>query len=368
MARASPRVAFAPKRTPTRHAPVTFRRTAPPPAAPPAAASRQSLSATAAPRRALLALLTLPALGGCLAGPSTALGGGPIGRAPDLREMALLPEPDSTRGVGFILRGNRRDLVDQVRIDLNAGARAYERLVGERPREADVDLVTDDRQVRVSIRLAGEAIEPFTLSLLRDERGRSRVPEALHVAQAVDLAMARAWLGALSRTLAPNAAQAGDWMSQRQVPAWFRVGLLQAIGGHRFHDLWLAQLARQRDSLPPLATILANEGCDDACVATWRGDTDVSTAGAAAIQAAPPRRGRLPALEGRMRFAAMSFSFVQFMARREGPDFMRALMTGALTNGDVQAVMAGARSFTADPADIERQWRPWLAPFAEPYR
>ncbi len=69
-----------------------------------------------------------------------------------------------------------------------------------------------------------------------------------------------------------------------------------------------------------------------------------------------------------MRFAAMSFSLVQFMARREGPDFMRALMTGALTNGDVQAVMAGARSFTADPADIERQWRPWLAPFAEPYR
>ena len=58
----------------------------------------------------------------------------------------------------------------------------------------------------------------------------------------------------------------------------------------------------------------------------------------------------------------------EFIARREGPDYMRALLASALTNGDVQGVLRSARSFTADPADIERQWRPWLAPFAEPYR
>lgn len=335
--------------------------------APPVAQTATAPTVTG-PLRPLLLALVLPALGACLAGPSTALGGGPIGRAPDLREMSLLPEPDSTRGVGFILRGNRRDLVDQVRIDLNAAARAFERLVGERPREGDVDLVADEREVRVRIRLAGESVAPFTVSLQRDDRGRPRAPEALRVAQAVDLAMARAWITALSRTLAPGANHDEGWMAQRQVPAWLRVGLLQAVGGHRFHDFWLAQLARQRDSLPPLATVLSGEGCDDRCLASWRLDGDAPDGASALAQVAPPRRGRLPALEGNVRFAAMSFSVVQFIARREGPDYVRALVAGALSNGDVQAMLGSARSFTADPADIERQWRPWLAPFADPMR
>jgi hypothetical protein len=316
----------------------------------------------------MVAALLLPALTGCLAGPATAIGGGPIGRTPDLREMALLREPDSTRGVGFILRGNRRDLVDQVRVDLNAAARALERLVGERPREGQVDLVADDREVRVSIRLSGASIAPFTVALQPDDRGRPRVTEAVRVAQAVDLAMARAWITALSRTLAPTASVDEGWMSQRQVPAWLRVGLLQAVGGHRFHEVWLAQLARQRDSLPPLSTVLSDEGCDDGCLAIWQQDGDAQTGNMPMGPTAAPRRGRLPALEGRVRFAAMSFSVVQFIARREGPEYMRTLIASALTNGDVQPVLASARSFTADPADIERQWRPWLAPFADPYR
>lgn len=332
------------------------------------ARARTSAHATLRLRALPVLLLSLPTLAGCLAGPATALGGGPIGRSPDLRETALLPEPDSTRGVGFILRGNRRDLVDQVRIDFNAAARAFERLLGERPREGEVELVADDREVRVSIRVAGAAIAPFTVSLQRDERGRPRLPEALRVAQAVDLAMARGWITSLSRTLAPAVPLDDGWMAQRQVPAWLRVGLLQAVGGHRFHDLWLAQLARQRDSLPPLASVLAAEACDERCLAPWVRHGDEPAGDASPPPPVAPRRGRLPSLDGGVRFAAMSFSVVQFMARREGPDFMRALMASALTSGDMRAVLDGARSFSADPADIERQWRPWLAPFAEPFR
>lgn len=323
--------------------------------------------------RSAVAIVLPAALSACLAGPSTALGGGPIGRAPDLREASLLPEPDSTRGVGFIIRSNRRDLLEQARVDLNAGARAYERLMGERPHEGDIQLVSDAREVRITIRMSGQEIAPFSVSLQRDERGRARVPESMRIAAAADLAMARAWLTAAAQRLAPEGRASDGWMARGQMPAWLRVGLLQAVGGHRLHDLWLAQLARQRDSLPPLAELFGDEACGAACLAPLMGDGDASRSaterGADDVPSGQrPRRGRLPLLEGRARHVAMSFSVVQFMSRREGPDFMRALVTAALTNGDVQPVLARARSFTADPSDIERQWRVWLAPFADPVR
>jgi hypothetical protein len=57
---------------------------------------------------------------------------------------------------------------------------------------------------------------------------------------------------------------------------------------------------------------------------------------------------------------------VQFIARREGPDYMRRLLATALEGGDLTAALGSATSFTADPADIDRQWRVWLATFAFP--
>ncbi len=45
---------------------------------------------------------------------------------------------------------------------------------------------------------------------------------------------------------------------------------------------------------------------------------------------------------------------------------MRALVTVALAGGDVREALGAARTFSADPADIDRQWRVWLATFAYP--
>ena len=78
------------------------------------------------------------------------------------------------------------------------------------------------------------------------------------------------------------------------------------------------------------------------------------------------RGARLPMLQGRMRYAAATYSLLQFIAKREGPDFMRDLVRTALTGGDLTTALGAARSFTPDPADIDRQWRVWLAPFAFP--
>ena len=82
------------------------------------------------------------ALAGCLSGP--ALGGGAIGVAPDPRDAALLPIPDSTRGQSFVISSNRRDLMDETRTELNVSARAFERLLGMRPTPAEVRLTSTD--------------------------------------------------------------------------------------------------------------------------------------------------------------------------------------------------------------------------------
>ncbi|MCC6930415.1 MAG: hypothetical protein IT359_15625 [Gemmatimonadaceae bacterium] len=326
----------------------------------------------AASKLAAAAVIAAPLVSaGCLAGPSTAIGGGPIGRAPSLRETELLPVPDSTRGVGFILFSNRRDLVEETRVELNAAARAYDRLFGERPAEAVVRLESDQRAVQVSVRVGARQLAPFPVSLRRDDGGRPRVPEAMHVASAVVLATAREWMASLVRDLVPTDSSTLGWMSRESVPAWLRLGLLQGVAESPVHELWLTQLALQRDSLPSVAEMWSAGSCDAACLAPFVRDGDAG--GQPPLEASARLggrlgRGRLPPLEGRMRYAAATYSLLQFISKREGPDFMRDVVRTALTGGNVIGALAAARSFTADPSDIDRQWRVWLAPFAYPDR
>ena len=302
------------------------------------------------------------------------MSGGPIGRAPDLREAALLPEPDSTRGVGFTIISNRRDLLEESRVELNAAARSFERMLGARPDEGAIRLTSDERAVQVAIRGGSSQGKTFTVSLGRDDRGRSRPAEAMRIAGDVVMAMSHEWLSHAIHDMVPGDTSSAGWMARENVPAWLRVGVLQGVADSPLYERWLMQLARQRDSLPPVADLLRPDACDAACLAPFAHlarRADASTDGmpkGTFAESLPPtaRRGRLPALEGRERYLASTYSLVQFMARREGPEFMRALIATAITGGDVHAALGAARSFTADPADIDRQWRVWLAPFAFP--
>lgn len=327
-------------------------------------------------RRAAALLLPL-ACAACLAGPATALGGGPIGRAPNLRAAELLRVPDSTRGVGFVIAANRRDLLEESRVELNAAARSFERLLGARPTDADIRLTADEREVRASIRVGSHPPSSFTIALA-GARG-SRLPEPMRVASIVVLATAREWLVDVMHELVPGDTSSLGWMAREQVPAWLRTGLLQNVAVHPLHELWMAQLGRQRESLPTVASLFAREACDGACLAPFLriGSPGSATEGDAMLggadgDAAPGggrgarRGGALPGLQGPARYAASTLSLVQFMARREGPTFMRRLMATALEGGDVTAALGSATSFTADPGDIDRQWRVWLATFAFP--
>jgi len=322
------------------------------------------------------AALLLPVVcSACLAGPSTALGGGPIGRAPNLRAAALLPVPDSTRGVGFIIASNRRDLLEESRVELNAAARSFERLLGARPDDADIRLTADEREVRATIRVGTRPVTSFTIALAGDG-GRSRLPEAMRVATVVVLSTSREWIYGAIRDLVPDDTSTLGWMARERVPAWLRTGMLQNVAVNPLHELWMAQLGRQRESLPTVASLFSADSCDATCLVPFVriGSAGSATDGDAVISsevepigagAPPDRRRRLAELQGRARYAASTYSLVQFIARREGPEYMRRLLATALVEGgDLTAALGSATSFTADPADIDRQWRVWLATFA----
>lgn len=314
----------------------------------------------------------------CLTGPSAALGGGPIGRAPNLRETELLRVPDSTRGEGFVIRANRRDLLEESRVELNAAARAYQRMFGVLPEDADIRLVSDEANVEATIRVGARPPSTFSIAL-RSEQTRARLPEATRVAMLVVLASSRAWLAGTIHELAPTDASGTPWMERTQLPAWLRTGVLQNVAVNPFHELWMVQLGRERETLPTVAELFGTNSCDAACLApfTTLGSDGSTNDGepAIGIETAPPLpasgrfdpgRGRVPPLQGSARYAAATYSLVQFIAKREGPDFMRALVASALAGRDVREALGAARTFTADPSDIDRQWRVWLATFAYP--
>ena len=330
----------------------------------------------------LLLPLMLPALlSGCLAGASSALGGGPIGRAPDLKAGALLAEPDSTRGQGFVLISNRTDLLDETRVELNAAARAYERLLGSRPNAAEIRLTSTDRDVTVYLKVGGRTIAPITLPLQRGGRAGGRVSEARRIASGVVLVMSREWLTGFLREFAPNDSgiASREWMNEGRIGPWLRLGLLQGVAENPLQDLWLAQLGRQRESLMPVSQLVRPDACDAACLAPFTrvpratdGAPNAAAAlaedDAASVQEAQrrgsPGRGRLPALEGRVRFVASSYALTHFFAKREGAPFIRNLVATSLAGGDLSVALGTARSFSASWDDIDRQWRVWLATYA----
>lgn len=322
--------------------------------------------------RVLPAFAVTLVLGGCLAGAGTALGGGPIGVAPDLRAGELLREPDSTRGAGFVIVSNRTDLLQEARVQLNAAARAYERLVGDRPPTAEVRLTSGEDDVRLDVRLPERSVSSNTVSLAPGGRALPRAAEPLRISRAVVESVAREWLssylGDVARAL--DLPAASSWMEDTRIPGWIRVGMVETIADDLLHEAWLMQLGRTRASLPPASELLGPSSCDSMCLA--RLIAPPGSPGGMGEAIAPEgwgwRRGRgAPAavsLEGPARFVAVAYSITLFMSQREGSDYVRTVVATALQGRDLTEAFATAKSFSGELADIDRQWRVWLATFA----
>lgn len=311
---------------------------------------------------AAFTVLSTLTLAGCLAGPATALGG-PIGVAPDPKAAELLAEPDSTRGDSFVLFSNRRDLLDATRIQLNAAARAYARLFGERPAAADVRLTSDRSTTTVSLRVGQRTLAPIRISLDPSIRG-GRGGEPARVALAVVHVLADEWLSTFASALTSSPA-AASWSQIVRVPLWMRIGLLEGVAESRVHETWLAQLGRRRDSLPALSTILAGQGCDSECqdvLAVPSGDVTLPNRIGLLLDGARQSASTIP--DARQQFVASAYALTLFFSRREGAPFVKSLISAALAGRPVESAFAGATTFSRDVNDIDRQWRVWLATFA----
>ena len=287
--------------------------------------------------------------------------------------------PDSTRGVGFTIVSNRRDLLVESRVELNGAARAFDRLLGARPENAEIRLTSDEKEVVVTIRIGARAAAAFSLPLGREDRGRGRISSpAMRVASTVVLVMSREWLSDFVRELVPGDTSSTGWLARERIPAWLRLGILQSVAEHPIHERWMAQLARQRDAMPSVDDIFLASSCDAGCLARFGrvGTSDAANpdglSDVVEIESGSPGdragfgRGRLPELDGRARYLASTYALVQFMAKREGPAYLRTLLTTALTGGDMALAIGTARSFSASTSDIDRQWKVWLASYAFP--
>lgn len=317
--------------------------------------SRDTVAPVAAARVALLAACAV-SLSGCLAGPSSALGGGPIGVAPDVRAADILPEPDSTNGTGFVLLSNRRDFLDATRLQLSGAGRSFERLFGERPAVADVRLTSTQSELTVSLKVAGRQHAPLVIPIEAGSRGRTAEP--VRVSFAITRAVADLWLADLANYLGKG--NDTSWVANRRVPLWLRTALLEGVAAASVHDIWLMQLGRTRETLPTVAALFAGEGCDSACRLA------IETLAVPSIDRDPRQemRGSRGTLEARSRYRAATASLALFFSRREGPAFMRGLMAAPLTGKSAEEALAPATSFSGAD-DANRQWRVWLATFID---
>jgi hypothetical protein len=133
------------------------------------------------------------------------------------------------------------------------------------------------------------------------------------------------------------------------------------------------RLGKMRDSLDPISQTMANDACPAACLAPFMlAEGTPGGVTPSVVEGELPgrdatlrgRRGQLPPLDGRMRFVASAYALTLFFSKREGPPFMRAMITASLGGRDVSSVFGTARSFTPAISDIDRQWRVWLATYA----
>jgi hypothetical protein len=115
-----------------------------------------------------------------------------------------------------------------------------------------------------------------------------------------------------------------------------------------------------------VAALLAGEGCDSACrlALIAAPGTELSSGRVESMLVEAGRRNASIPFEGSPRFIASAYSLTLFFSRREGPTFMRALLTAPLEGRTVESAFESATSFSPQLADIDRQWRVWLAAFA----
>jgi hypothetical protein len=162
-----------------------------------------------------------------------------------------------------------------------------------------------------------------------------------------------------------------------RVPAWIQQAIPALVAGYPDPDFASAQLARQKDKLIPLHTLLTEqrpEGDRGGPMAGGRGPDerrgspeDGGGFGGGRMGGGPPSSGRSRSartgggtLQGSVLFDTEALSVADYLADREGPEFVGSVFRTLASGATFEDALRGAHSVAHDLDGFERGWRGWL--------
>ena len=308
-------------------------------------------------------------------------------------------------GRGYRVVTRDRDLLPDAKSSLDRASFAFRRFLAVEPPTVDVRLqVASRRNARSdSARRAAPAFADsggrvVTMVAWREDRGRRGEPRTSGVS-VPSVALARSWMSALTdsithttapRVVAAATSDTGARADARRVadagsaaapddpriPDWLERAIPALVAGVPDPDVASAQLARQKDKLIPLRTLLATRHPDRvrepaAALAAGgrqeRGDRDDDRgsiggyAGSGREVGGGRRQGRMSGkLEGGALFDAEAVSLAAYLADREGSAFVGDVFRSLVAGGTFEDALRGAHSVAHDLDGFERGWRGWL--------
>ena len=274
-------------------------------------------------------------------------------------------------GAGYELTSTKRVLLPSVQSALDGAAadfRAY--FAGDPPTVKVVALEVKrgrrpDSATVAGIRATGAI--PLYVRLAEQGRGMSvgmaSGPDLVSVAPVV-----RAWVSAMAS--AATASATTGTSSSAGVPRWLEVAIPALIGGWSDADIVSAQIGMHPDRIIALGSVFSGQRPvgDTTSGVRRRGDDEMDGAigGGRNDNRGPYTRSRpkpkdIPALSGGALWDAEALSITNYIATREGRQFIgtaaRALMSGAT----MDQVLVSAKMIPRDVDTLERNWRDWLA-------
>jgi hypothetical protein len=309
-------------------------------------------------------------------------------------------------GRGYRVVAHDRDLLPDAKTSLDRAAFAFRRFMSVEPPTVDVRLLVASRRDRARGDTARKAAAPadtsgrvVTMFAWRDDRGGRRGgPGGASGSSVPAVALVRSWLSVMTDSLthtppAPRTpvATVADTSSRRggsprgfdarpaddpRLPSWIQQAIPALVAGYPDPELASAQLARQKDKLIPLRTLLterrpgsdrdrsealAGGGGGGADRSAERGDErDGERRGR--VGGAPGRGpgGRTAALQGAPLFDAQAVSVAAYLAEREGSEFVGTVFRTLAGGGTFEDALRNAHSVAHDLDGFEQGWRGWL--------
>ncbi|HUF28452.1 MAG TPA: hypothetical protein VMM18_15855 [Gemmatimonadaceae bacterium] len=251
-------------------------------------------------------------------------------------------------GPGYELIAPRREILAETQHDIEAAARQFQRYFGTtaplaivryldslppvRPgQDTSIASLTERNEVQIPARFAGFQRSGQRVSPVRPGPAAARVWVVEHARR--------------TRAAQATAAQDGPLATRPaddtiRIPAWIASAMVDLIAVSPGQSALARQLWNRRSEMIPLSELFELDRL--------------------APEVAPGRRmGRGAADRAAMR-RVQALSFAQFVADREGAEFLGHAAERLFLGETVREVFADAPTLPGDPDELDRLWRDWL--------